>query len=727
MEDIEIRIKAIVEGEDGPKTLAGQLKELKKLANEVGEENVEAYSKVATEIANVEDRVDDLKDTIKTVKGEPIERLGNSFRGLKDSILNMDLKMVKTNFKGIVSSTKDLTTSIGAMIPGLAGATKGMQAFGGAVAATGIGALILGLIALITHFDELKESTGTLGRILGNIQGIIAGYVKDMTDLSDAIGLTNIAAIKLADEGLEKINKAIEDINDGEEVYLEYLEKSGSSEKTLYENRVKYSQAREAQLNKELDIIKEKANINGRLSKEEQEQQAEISKKIGDEQTKRLIYKLDYDKKIKEANDKSNAEEIKKNQEKNKKINEDNLKARKEIEDMEVSLIEDTGARAIAQAKLNRQRQIDEVNKSTLSADLKSQKLLLIEKVYQSQLKNIADKAAEEEAARKQKEVDETEAKTKKNAEEYAKQVEKRKELEDKAAEERKKKEEEEEARRKSILQGQLEDTKNMLSQMNAITSGFLDSTNQAASNLVNIIGDSLSNVLFTIADESATVTDKINASLGAVSSILSGIMQMQQANTDQQIQNIENQSNADIAAQDMKLKNGTITEAQYEANVKKIKDDARKKELAAKKKAFEQEKAMKIVQAVISTAQAVISAFASGGNPIVGAIFAAIAGAVGAAQIAIISSQKFPEGGGSAGGGGGSPSLGGVGGGGGGASMPGSTSISQPTPSAPSFFGLGQNNLLNSQSQKVFVVESDITNTQDRVAKVRVRSVLGG
>ena len=258
-----------------------------------------------------------------------------------------------------------------------------------------------------------------------------------------------------------------------------------------------------------------------------------------------------------------------------------------------------------------------------------------------------------------------------------------------------------------------------MLSQMNAITSGFLDSTNQAASNLVNIIGDSFTDLFTKIEGGSAKTTDIVNAALGAVSSTLSGIMQMQQANTDQQIKNIQDQSDADIAAQDMKLKNGTITEAQYAANVKKIKDDARKKELAAKKKAFEQEKAMRIVQAVISTAQAVIAAFASGGSPVVGAIFAAIAGAVGAAQIAIISSQKFPEGGGSVGGGGGSPSLGGVGGGGGGNQPPIQMPSSQPTPSAPSFFGLGQNNLLSGQNQKVFVVESDITNTQDRVAKV--------
>ena len=299
--------------------------------------------------------------------------------------------------------------------------------------------------------------------------------------------------------------------------------------------------------------------------------------------------------------------------------------------------------------------------------------------------------------------------------------------LEEKAAEEGRKKEEEEEARRLKQLSNGLNNTRNMLSQMNAITNGFLDSTNQAASNLVNIIGDSFTDLFTKIEGGSAKTTDIVKAALGAVSSTLSGIMQMQQANTDQQIKNIQDQSDADIAAQDMKLKNGTITEAQYAANVKKIKDDARKKELAAKKKAFEQEKAMRIVQAVISTAQAVIAAFASGGNPIVGAIFAAIAGAVGAAQIAIISSQKFPEGGGSVGGGGGSPSLGGVGGGGGGNQPPIQMPSSQPTPSAPSFFGLGQNNLLSGQNQKVFVVESDITNTQDRVAKVRVRSVLGG
>lgn len=68
-------------------------------------------------------------------------------------------------------------------------------------------------------------------------------------------------------------------------------------------------------------------------------------------------------------------------------------------------------------------------------------------------------------------------------------------------------------------------------------------------------------------------------------------------------------------------------------------------------KKQFQVSKAMQIVNAVIQTAQATIAAFSSGaaipiGGLAAGPAFAAIAAALGAAQIAVISSQKFKEGG---------------------------------------------------------------------------------
>lgn len=137
-----------------------------------------------------------------------------------------------------------------------------------------------------------------------------------------------------------------------------------------------------------------------------------------------------------------------------------------------------------------------------------------------------------------------------------------------------------------------------------------------------------------------------------------------------------------------------------------------------AAKKEFNVKKALGIVQSAISTAEGIAAAVAkspeSGGLP-----GSAIAAAVGAIQIATIAAKKFtPEQSSSTN----SPKA---------PSVPSSSlgSGSSQTFQAPSFFGLGQNSLSPQgvPTQKVVVVESDITNSQNRVNVIQNRSILGG
>ena len=104
---------------------------------------------------------------------------------------------------------------------------------------------------------------------------------------------------------------------------------------------------------------------------------------------------------------------------------------------------------------------------------------------------------------------------------------------------------------------------------------------------------------------------------------------------------------NADKEALDNSLANRLLSQAEYDAKLKLLDQKKQQEELQAKRKAFNQGKAIAIVNATILTAQAVLSAFSSAAAiPIAGValgpIMAGVAGALGAAQIAIIASQKF-------------------------------------------------------------------------------------
>jgi hypothetical protein len=224
-------------------------------------------------------------------------------------------------------------------------------------------------------------------------------------------------------------------------------------------------------------------------------------------------------------------------------------------------------------------------------------------------------------------------------------------------------------------------------------------------------ISGAAQNFATTFADTSKSTTDKIAAGLQLAAGIAGEIGNILGQNSERNLKKIEEEKNAEIMALEERKNAGIISEAQFNAAKEKIDNAARKKELQEKRKAFNQNKALQIAQAVISTAQSVLAAWTLvPANPIVSGIFSGIAAAVGAAQIALISSQKFPEGGSGGSGGSGSisapsiPNTGAVG---------GATEVSnQPN--------LVQRGL---EAQKVYILESEITDSQNRVDVIETRA----
>lgn len=94
-------------------------------------------------------------------------------------------------------------------------------------------------------------------------------------------------------------------------------------------------------------------------------------------------------------------------------------------------------------------------------------------------------------------------------------------------------------------------------------------------------------------------------------------------------------------------LANKTLSQEQFDQKSKELNQKKEVEEMKMKRKAFKQDKANNIIQAVISTAQAVLSSYASTvAIPVIGPalapIAAGIAAAFGAAQVGVISAQQF-------------------------------------------------------------------------------------
>lgn len=60
----------------------------------------------------------------------------------------------------------------------------------GAIAATGIGLLVIGITAVIANFDKLKNASGWIGKIFGGIGDAISWVTDKLSDLGDWLGIT---------------------------------------------------------------------------------------------------------------------------------------------------------------------------------------------------------------------------------------------------------------------------------------------------------------------------------------------------------------------------------------------------------------------------------------------------------------------------------------------------------------------------------------------------------
>lgn len=117
----------------------------------------------AKRVAELRDKMDDLKDSVKTLQGSGVEKAQSSFRLLGDGLKNFDFDKIKTGFKGI----------------------------GTAMAAIPIFLIAEGISYLIENWKELSEGTGVLAKVLQGVTWVFTKLKEEIYALTDALGITN--------------------------------------------------------------------------------------------------------------------------------------------------------------------------------------------------------------------------------------------------------------------------------------------------------------------------------------------------------------------------------------------------------------------------------------------------------------------------------------------------------------------------------------------------------
>lgn len=234
---------------------AGTIQELKQQIKEYTNAVIRGEEGAAAKLAELKDKLDDVKDATETFKGSGVEALQSSMGMLRESIENFDLDKFKTGLDGLGASMKAIPIFL----------------------------IIEGITFLLEKF------------------GIMDLIVTALTDafyaLTDALGLTNKEAEKAAKsmiEGMEKANEITQAKYDAE---IKLAKAAAKNTESLELEKLK-----EVERNafNQLNILKILANKKGELNKDEQKEfeklqldliaasaeravkEAEISKRISD-------------------------------------------------------------------------------------------------------------------------------------------------------------------------------------------------------------------------------------------------------------------------------------------------------------------------------------------------------------------------------------------------------------------------------------------------------------
>jgi hypothetical protein len=375
------------ETEEKTKSYAAQIKALKVELAGLGErtnENGAQYDSLQERIRNLSEAQEDLNrgvqkldDALGQLPG-PIGMVGRTFKAVEDTFKN-----TKVAFKGLTDTFPILKN---------------------AIAATGIGALVivLGLIIAAVmkaskSFEPLQAAFGKFGRLID----IVMKGIKPLTDfiLNAFVGAIEFAAKAIAflTGNLEEYNKAAasEDTN-------RKLEKNLNQQEMWFEaNADKYDEFTQRKLKADIDFNKKKVELNQKFLDGEIKTQEELDKLIGQfyDKRNREINKADKDRATKQTeNNKAAGEKAKAERDKATQATKDYQNKLRELQNRNALLrITDENEKAKLALKQQMENEIKSIEESVKDEKRRAKLILQVKETYRISLKILNDKIKQDE------------------------------------------------------------------------------------------------------------------------------------------------------------------------------------------------------------------------------------------------------------------------------------------------------------------------------------------
>jgi hypothetical protein len=507
--------------------------------------------------------------------------------------------------------------------------TGAMKAFRIALAATGIGLIVIGLVALIENFDKVKRVLENSIPGFKEVSNAIGGVVDTIKEWVGASGEAERAGAAF-DAATKKQNAAADAVVKSYERRIDIEKAAGRSTTQL---EIEREQAVIDANEKILKDYRSKSSEIVQLDEEEKQKAVQLARDaadaIAESQNNILVIRTEA---AKEASDKAK-EEAKKAAEAEKKAAEDVAKARENLAKLETDAL---------------QAQLDEREKILSESNAKIQELekaflesrfaagSIEEKKLQDAILAIKEQATKSIAEIDKKAIDDAAAK--------------KKEAEDKATQEAEKAAEE---RSKLVIAG-IDAEINAVKTLEIAEGTSLERRIQLieldSQKRLELAKDNASEIKLINAETEQAIREERKKSrdeaidqafeiASASADALGSILKFQSQLTENRIAEIQSSSEKELEAINSSLESEVVKANKREALEKRTQS----KIAAEKQKQARQEKALNIFRATIDTAASIVKTGAQLGYP-AALPFQILAGIIGAANIAAIAAQPLPK-----------------------------------------------------------------------------------
>lgn len=188
--DIDAKIKA-ANAETDLRKLRRQLNELNSELSKIGDTSSEDFIKLSEAISKVEGKIGDAGDRLKTITGEPLERVNAGLSLVSEGLMNLDFDKATIGINGIADGINKL--KFADIKEGIGKVATAFYNLGKALLTNPFFLLGSTIALIILNFEKLKNLGGAVGDFFRGLGKVVDGIVKSFKDFTDFLGLTNYA------------------------------------------------------------------------------------------------------------------------------------------------------------------------------------------------------------------------------------------------------------------------------------------------------------------------------------------------------------------------------------------------------------------------------------------------------------------------------------------------------------------------------------------------------